>query len=85
MKKRNPCTKCIIILKSLWQKLAGHRILALNRGEKEKILTVKLESPGGGNYPLSGEKDDPQRKSVYNSIFKRSGSRQLSETDRTGN
>lgn len=27
------------------EKLAGHRILALNRGEKEKILTVKVESP----------------------------------------
>ena len=26
-------------------KLAGHRILALNRGEKEKFLTVKLEAP----------------------------------------
>lgn len=26
-------------------KLAGHRILALNRGEKEKILTVKVEAP----------------------------------------
>ena len=26
-------------------KLVGHRILALNRGEKEKILTVKLEAP----------------------------------------
>ncbi len=26
-------------------KLAGHRILALNRGEKEKILTVKIVSP----------------------------------------
>ena len=26
-------------------KLAGHRILALNRGEKEKILTVKIEAP----------------------------------------
>ena len=26
-------------------KLAGHRILALNRGEKEKILTGKLEAP----------------------------------------
>ena len=24
-------------------KLAGHRILALNRGEKEKILTVKVD------------------------------------------
>lgn len=27
------------------KKLAGHRILAINRGEKEKILTVKLEAP----------------------------------------
>lgn len=26
-------------------KLAGHRILALNRGEKEKILNVKIEAP----------------------------------------
>lgn len=26
-------------------KLAGHRILALNRGEKEKVLTVKIEVP----------------------------------------
>ena len=26
-------------------KLAGHRILALNRGEKEKFLTVKVEVP----------------------------------------
>ena len=27
------------------KKLAGHRILALNRGEKEKILSVNLEAP----------------------------------------
>lgn len=27
------------------RKLAGHRILALNRGEKEKILTVKINAP----------------------------------------
>ena len=26
-------------------KMAGHRILALNRGEKEKFLTVKVEAP----------------------------------------
>ena len=26
-------------------KLPGHRVLALNRGEKEKILTVKIEAP----------------------------------------
>ena len=27
------------------KKIAGHRILALNRGEKEKILTVKVQAP----------------------------------------
>lgn len=27
------------------RKLAGHRVLALNRGEKEKILTVKVNAP----------------------------------------
>lgn len=27
------------------QKVAGHRILAINRGEKEKVLTVKIEAP----------------------------------------
>ena len=26
-------------------KLAGHRVLALNRGEAEKVLTVKIEAP----------------------------------------
>ena len=26
-------------------KVAGHRVLAVNRGEKEKILTVKIEAP----------------------------------------
>ena len=27
------------------ERLAGHRVLALNRGEKEKFLTVKIEAP----------------------------------------
>lgn len=27
------------------KKLAGHRVLAINRGEKEKILSVKLIAP----------------------------------------
>ena len=26
-------------------KVAGHRILAINRGEKEKFLTVKVDAP----------------------------------------
>jgi len=29
----------------LVKRIVGHRILAINRGEKEKILTVKLEAP----------------------------------------
>lgn len=37
--------KCITSLRSRVKKLAGHRILALNRGEKEKILTVKISAP----------------------------------------
>lgn len=35
------------------EKLPGHRILALNRGEKEKILTVKILAPTGGDHSLS--------------------------------
>ena len=30
-------------------------MLALNRGEKEKVLTSQDRSPGGGDPPLSGE------------------------------
>ena len=26
-------------------KMAGHRVLAVNRGENEKLLTVKIEAP----------------------------------------
>ena len=49
-------------------KLAGHRILALNRGEKEKFLTVKVEAPEEDIlrylekktiHKDSGEEDDP--------------------------
>jgi len=28
-------------------KMAGHRVLAINRGEKEKVLTVKISAPEG--------------------------------------
>lgn len=37
--------RCITILNEPVAKLAGHRILAVNRGEKEKFLTVKIEAP----------------------------------------
>ena len=39
------------------KKLAGHRVLALNRGEKEKMLTVKISSTGRrGNGIASGNR-----------------------------
>ncbi|MFR0967657.1 MAG: RNA-binding transcriptional accessory protein, partial [Phocaeicola dorei] len=36
-------------------KIPGHRILAINRGEKEKFLTVKIEAPEE-NIEISGKK-----------------------------
>ena len=40
-------------------KLAGHRILALNRGEAEKILTVKVEAPTEQILPSGTESGVP--------------------------
>ena len=37
------------------KKLAGHRVLALNRGEKEKILTVKVNAPEEEILALAAE------------------------------
>ena len=54
------------------EKLAGHRILALNRGEKEKFLTVKVQT-GRRNPALSGKESDRERKSIYNGSIKRDG------------
>ena len=39
-------------------KLAGHRILAVNRGEKRKIPHCEDRSAAGGHSALSGEKGD---------------------------
>ena len=36
-------------------RLAGHRTLALNRGEKEKFLTVKVEAPQEDILTVSGK------------------------------
>ena len=57
-------------------KLAGHRILALNRGEKEKFLTVKVEAP----------EEDILRylEKVYCSCAERDSGGQLSPSDRAG-
>lgn len=50
------------------QKVAGHRILALNRGEAEKVLTVKVEMPEEKIIRFLEKrllkKDDPHTKEV---------------------
>ncbi len=47
------------------KKTAGHRILAFNRGEKEKFLTVKVEAPGGADSAVSGQKGRHQAESHH--------------------
>ena len=65
-------------------KLAGHRILALNRGEKEKFLTVKVEAPEEDILRYLERKGDPYRESLYNTGIERDNCRQLQPSDRTG-
>ena len=43
-------------------KIAGHRVLALNRGEKEKFLVVKLEAPEERILTYLMQKDDHRGK-----------------------
>ena len=49
VKARNPEEKSVYEMyydfSELISKLTGYRVLAINRGEKEKILTVKVEAP----------------------------------------
>ena len=53
-------------------RLAGHRILALNRGEKEKILNVKIRSAGGERFcGILREKSIVSENSIYVRIFKK--------------
>ena len=42
---KNPKEQSVYEYEEPVAKVAGHRVLALNRGEKEKILTVKIEAP----------------------------------------
>ena len=39
----------------------GHQILALNRGEKEKVLAVSLQAPRIGSWASSGMPSSPGR------------------------
>ena len=65
--------KCIMSLRSLSKKLAGHRILALNRGEKEKFLTVKVNAPEEEILRYLRTSGDHKGESCYLSCLKRSG------------
>ena len=49
-------------------KIPGHRILAINRGEKEKILTVKIEMPDE-NIITTLQRAIIDKKSNFNSIL----------------
>ena len=55
------------------KKLAGHRVLALNRGEKEKMLTVKISAPEDEAMGWLSEKqvitrDNPVTKPVLREV-----------------
>lgn len=60
-------------------KIAGHRVLALNRGEKEKILTVKVEAPEGQILAYLEKhiirKDNPHTKDILKDTIADSYSR----------
>ena len=51
------------------RRVAGHRVLALNRGEKEKILGL-YRSSGGADSALSGEEDHPEYESIHDTGIK---------------
>ncbi len=65
-------------------KLAGHRVLALNRGEKEKFLTVKIEAPEEDILRYLEKKVIRTDNPIYNTDSERSSRRQLQTSDRTG-
>ena len=76
--------RCIISYEEPVKKMAGHRILALNRGEKEKVLTVKVEAPEERHPALSGKAGHYAGQSVYRAGAERSCGRQLQPSDRAG-
>ena len=64
-------------LRGAGEKVAGHRILAINRGEKEKVLTVKVEAPEERYPALSGKEGDHPGQSPYYTGFERGHCGQL--------
>ena len=66
-------------------RLAGYRTLALNRGEKEKFLTVKIEAPQEDILRYLEKKITHGENPQYNTDSQRSNRRQLQATHRSGN
>ena len=66
------------------KKAAGHRILALNRGEKEKFLTVKVEAPEEEILRYLEKKILVRDNPIHDSGTKGGHRGQLYETDRPG-
>ena len=58
-------------------KLAGHRILALNRGEKREVLDGEDRSAGGRHPAVSRKTGDPAGQSIYKAGVERCCGRQL--------
>ena len=72
-------------MKSQSKKWSVHRILALNRGEKEKMLIVKIEAPDRPYPALSGkdrslQRDNPVTTPVLTEVIADA----VYKTDRTG-
>ena len=65
------------------KKLAGHRVLALNRGEKEKILTVKVNAPEEEAMGWLQKQVITKENPITKPISSRSSGRQLQTSDRT--
>lgn len=63
------------------KKAAGHRILALNRGEAEKVLTVPCGSAGGAHFTLSGEEGYCAGQSAYDAGAENGDRGQLQPSD----
>ena len=70
------------------RKVAGHRVLALNRGEKEKILTVKINAPEeeilGWLCRQVIKKDNPNTTPVLKEVVEDSYKRPDRPCDREG-
>ena len=76
--------RCITIFPEPVGKVAGHRILALNRGEKEKILTGVGGSAGAGDPGVADPAGGDEEKPLYRGDSEGGSGRQLQAPDCSG-